>query len=108
MVMQGEEMKALRTRAGLSQAELGEAIGMARETIGAMERGTHGIELRTELAVRYVAEPRIKVRQEAATEATGQVVAAVFGQGPAATMSIAEIEKALRPLLDKRYQRKAD
>jgi DNA-binding XRE family transcriptional regulator len=108
MAMQGEDMKALRVAAGLSQAELGEAIGMARETIGAMERGTHGIELRTELAVRYVAEPHILIGGKPAKswegKAPSEVAGGILGKGGAATMSIAEIEKALRPLLDKRYQ----
>lgn len=40
----------------MSQAQLAEAIGMARETIGAMERDQAPIELRTELAVRYRTE----------------------------------------------------
>jgi len=38
----------------MSQAELAEAIGMSRVTIGLMERGEAPIEKRTELAVRYV------------------------------------------------------
>ena len=54
--MQGSELKALRKQAGLSQAELASAIGMARETIGLMERDAAPIEKRTELAVRYVVE----------------------------------------------------
>lgn len=54
--MTGEEMKVLRRRAGLSQAALGAAIGMTRESIGRMERTCDHVERRTELAVRYVAE----------------------------------------------------
>jgi DNA-binding XRE family transcriptional regulator len=54
--MQPEELKALRMNAGLSQAELGELIGMSRVTVGLMERGEARIEKRTELAVRYVVE----------------------------------------------------
>ena len=52
--MQPEELKAMRVEAGMSQAELGAAIGMSRVTIGLMERGEAPIEKRTELAVRYV------------------------------------------------------
>ncbi|TIT67482.1 MAG: helix-turn-helix transcriptional regulator [Mesorhizobium sp.] len=52
--MTGEEMKELRQRVGLSQAELAAAIGMSRESIGRMERGHDILEKRTELAVRYV------------------------------------------------------
>ena len=54
--MQPEELKALRVKAGMSQAALGEAIGMSRVTIGLMERGEAPIEKRTGLAVRYVVE----------------------------------------------------
>ena len=54
--MQPEGLKALRMEAGLSQAELAEAIGMSRVTVGLMERGEAPIEKRTELAVRYVVE----------------------------------------------------
>jgi len=54
--MTGEEMKALRMRAGLSQAELASAIGMSRESIGRMERSADTVEKRTELALRYIAQ----------------------------------------------------
>jgi DNA-binding XRE family transcriptional regulator len=53
--MDGCEMKALRKAASLSQAELADAIGMCRETIGLMERGAAPIEKRTELDVKFVA-----------------------------------------------------
>ena len=56
--MQPKEMKALRKAARMSQAELGDAIGMSRITVGLMERGDAPIEKRTELAVRYVVERR--------------------------------------------------
>ncbi|QEH80815.1 helix-turn-helix domain-containing protein [Sphingomonas sp. C8-2] len=58
MPMQGHELKELRKKAGLSQAELGDEIGMARETIGLMERGDAPIERRTELAVLYAIADR--------------------------------------------------
>lgn len=54
--MTGEQLQALRKAAKMSQAELAEAIGMARETIGQMERGQAPIERRTALAVRHVCE----------------------------------------------------
>ena len=41
----------------MSQADLAAAIGMARETVGAMERGQAPIELRTDLAIRFVTMP---------------------------------------------------
>lgn len=52
--MTGDEMKALRQRAGLSQAALATAIGMSRESIGRMERSGDAVERRTELALRYI------------------------------------------------------
>lgn len=53
--MTGGEMRALRLRAGFSQAKLATAIGMSRESIGRMERSSDAIEKRTELAIRYIA-----------------------------------------------------
>jgi DNA-binding XRE family transcriptional regulator len=53
--MTGQEMRALRLQTGYSQAELGAAIGMSRETIGRMERSKHQVEKRTELALKYIA-----------------------------------------------------
>lgn len=52
--MQPDELKAMRKAADMTQGELGEAIGMSRESIGLMERGQAPIERRTELAVRFV------------------------------------------------------
>lgn len=49
-------MRALRKAIRLTQAELGEIIGMNRVTICDMERGRDKIEIRTALAVRYVFE----------------------------------------------------
>lgn len=54
--MQGDEMKALRKAAGLTQEQLADAIGLSRVTIGLMERGQAPIERRTALAVRYLSE----------------------------------------------------
>jgi DNA-binding XRE family transcriptional regulator len=54
--MTGLEMRDLRQRAKLSQAQLAAAIGMSRESIGRIERSKDSVEKRTELAVRYVAE----------------------------------------------------
>ncbi|MER9751132.1 helix-turn-helix transcriptional regulator [Mesorhizobium sp. M0140] len=54
--MTGPEMKDLRQRAKLSQAQLASAIGMSRESIGRIERSRETVEKRTELAVRYIAE----------------------------------------------------
>ena len=56
MAMQGNELKALRKEAGLTQGELATAIGMTGTSIGLMERGAANIEPRTELAVRRRAD----------------------------------------------------
>lgn len=53
--MQPEELKALRKATGLSQAQMGEEMGLSRVTIGLMERGEAPIEKRTELAARWIA-----------------------------------------------------
>jgi DNA-binding XRE family transcriptional regulator len=54
MPMRGEQMKALRLRAEKTQDEVAVAIGMSRKSINEMEAGKTPIELRTELALRYV------------------------------------------------------
>lgn len=54
--MDGSEAKTLRKLAGMSQAGFGMAIGLSRETIGRMERGSESIDRRSELAMRYIAE----------------------------------------------------
>lgn len=54
--MTGHELKDLRLRTQLSQAQLAAAIGMSRETIGRIERSQDPVEKRTELAVRYIVE----------------------------------------------------
>jgi DNA-binding XRE family transcriptional regulator len=75
--MQPEELRTLRRQIGASQAELGDAIGLSRVTIGLMERGDAPIEKRTELAVRYVAEHADMVFQ---TEDGKSVVVEVKGR----------------------------
>lgn len=54
--MDGSETKKLRQLTGMSQAEFGTAIGLSRETIGRMERGSEPVDRRSELAMRYIAE----------------------------------------------------
>lgn len=54
--MTGEDVRALRRQAAMSQQEFGNAIGLSRETISRIERGSEDIDRRTELAMRYVAE----------------------------------------------------
>jgi transcriptional regulator with XRE-family HTH domain len=54
--MTGEELKALRLAACLTQGALGEAIGLSREHIIRLEKGTTPISKANELAVRAVLE----------------------------------------------------
>lgn len=56
--MKGCDARDLRQQAGLSQAAFAQAIGLSRETVGRMERGSEEIDRRTQLAMRYVAEKR--------------------------------------------------
>ena len=52
--MTSQVMKALCLQTGYSQAELGAAIIMSRESIGCMERSGRLAEKRTDLALRYI------------------------------------------------------
>lgn len=51
MTMQPNVLKLLRTLAGLTQAQLADAIGMSTTYYGLMERGRNPMEPRTELAI---------------------------------------------------------
>lgn len=48
------DFKLARLQLGLNQTALAENLGMTRDSISRMERGTMEIERRTELAVRYL------------------------------------------------------
>lgn len=98
MAMQGEELKALRKAAGMSQSELADAIGMARETIGVMERGQSPIELRTELAVRYRTEGHFVGLRDRPTivRHVAHVLAKVIADGEVAADDVREIREASR------------
>lgn len=58
--MDGRELRSIRKALKLTQAKLGDEIGMSLTAIGYMERGYDGsrkpylIEKRTALAVRYL------------------------------------------------------
>lgn len=52
--MNGDEMRSLRTKLGLTQAELGEQLGLSRVMIGLMERGEKKVSLRTRTALAAV------------------------------------------------------
>ncbi|WP_294390397.1 helix-turn-helix transcriptional regulator [uncultured Sphingomonas sp.] len=56
--MQPDELRRLRKDAGMTLAQMAEALGMSLDSISRMERGVAGypIERRTELAARYVVE----------------------------------------------------
>ena len=51
MTMQPNVLKLLRTLAGLTQAQVADAIGMSTTYYGLMERGKNPMEPRTELAI---------------------------------------------------------
>lgn len=53
--MEPDELRRLRMKVQMTQAEFGEALGLTGQFIGMMERGQNPIELRTELAARYLA-----------------------------------------------------
>jgi len=55
--MTGEDLKALRTQLGLTQAELAERIGVARNTIN-----------RWEMGIRRIPEPVARLMQYLAKE----------------------------------------
>ena len=52
--MVGRELRRLRERLGLTQAELAKAIGMQKNSVARMERDERPIVKTTELAVRYL------------------------------------------------------
>ena len=52
--MKGAELRGLRKRVRMSQAELAEAIGMQKNSIARMERDERPIRKHTELSVRYL------------------------------------------------------
>ena len=52
--MTGKELRRLRKRLGMIQAELAQAIGMQNNSVARMERGERPIMKTTEMAVRYL------------------------------------------------------
>lgn len=61
----------------MSQAAFAEAIGLSRETVGRLERGSEEVDRRTELAIRFVVE-----------------------NGPPVTKSLPEIHQSVADILD--------
>ncbi len=72
--MQGDELKAIRKAAGLTQAEMGELLGVSTTIVGQMERDAVDIPKRTELAIDGMARERIDVSY---SEAIGKWIVAV-------------------------------
>lgn len=60
--MQGTDLKALRKRAGMTQAEFGEALGITGAYVGEMERGEKTIDARTIFAARQLVEQHEPLR----------------------------------------------
>ncbi len=52
--MTSKQLKKARRTLDLTQAQLGEKIGMSRVMIGLMERRKKAIDIRTELAVKHL------------------------------------------------------
>ncbi len=53
--MTGKELRRARLRLKLTQAQLGEALGLHENTIARIERGELPVVKQTELAVKYLA-----------------------------------------------------
>lgn len=56
--MTGPELRATRDRLGLTQAQLGDALGMHSNTIACMERGEKAITRRTATALELLLATR--------------------------------------------------
>lgn len=52
--MTGADIKNARKRLRMTQAELGQAIGMDKNSIARMERGERPVMLTTELSIKYL------------------------------------------------------
>jgi len=50
----GEELKRARARLNMTQKQLGEALGVHKNSVARMERGEFSIIRTTELAVKYL------------------------------------------------------
>ena len=53
-MMEGKEMKRARLRLNMTQKQLGEALGVHKNSVARMERGEFPIIRTTELAVKYL------------------------------------------------------
>jgi DNA-binding XRE family transcriptional regulator len=60
--MSGQELKQARARLGMTQKELGEALGVHWNSVARMERDGFPIIRTTELAVKYLLLMKSKTR----------------------------------------------
>jgi len=58
--MTPDELKAIRARLGLTQAQLAEQLGVERNTVNRWEMGLLPIQKITELAVKYLVSKKRK------------------------------------------------
>lgn len=73
--MDGDAFREHRKRAGLSQADLAVRLGLSRDYIGQMERGTASIAPRTAAAMQALAPPsQISPRQLTTTDPLERMV----------------------------------
>lgn len=54
MMMQPDDLKAIRKALDMTQAEFGEAMGVSRKLINDLEAGRVPVDKRTELAAKYL------------------------------------------------------
>jgi DNA-binding XRE family transcriptional regulator len=81
MAMQGSELKACRERMSLTQGQLADELGLSPQFIGMMERGEKPIEVRTELAVRFLLQniptPKLPSEPRQALDRVQELVSAI-------------------------------
>lgn len=63
-MMEGKELKRARLRLNMTQKELGEALGIHKNSVARMERGEFPIIRTTELAVKYLLLMESKTRRK--------------------------------------------
>jgi DNA-binding XRE family transcriptional regulator len=58
--MTGKELRRMRKRLGMTQAELAQALGLQRNSITLMEAEERPVVKATELAVKYLLSKKVK------------------------------------------------
>lgn len=66
--LSGKELRFLRTEMGLSQAELGDVLGVSRATINRWEQGRSDIDGNAQVVIRLVASERLGITPELSVE----------------------------------------